>query len=348
MGWQGCRTAGWILVMVAGLGGCASSPDNDAANRANLSAPVWVSNPPSQDGMAYGVGSIEAPGDPAAAIRRAGELARLDLVSQLRVNVSGSTLQDTSEYRLSGEPTLVQQSVRQQARSRVPEVELDELKIIDSDVTNGYAYALAELDRDAAATRMRRGISEIDEQLEAYRLIADSGMSGPVLDRLRELLPAVQLFARRDALVAKMALVSPDHRGVAADADLVLLQQRIFDLIGAIRVVLVCQDAGAKSIESSVLEALTAQGMKVAAKGNADLFFELNVDNDSKLQQGSYYAFVNARIIIRDNNQRSLSALSVRARGVSGIDSVAHQKAAEALAKRLGDELANTLTERLR
>ncbi|MCY0964932.1 hypothetical protein [Parathalassolituus penaei] len=340
-----------LLTPSLGLVGCASTPESGhsgAANRANLTTPIWVTNPPVQEGMAYGVGSIEALGDETAAVRRAGELARLDLVSQLRVTVSGSVLQDSSEYRSSGEETRVQQSMRLLARSQVPEVELDELRIADSDVYNGYAYALAELDRDAAASRMRRGIAEIDEQLEAYRLLADSGVSGPVLERLRELLPAVQLFAKRDAIAAKMALVSRDHHAPAADTDLVLLQQRIYDLIGEVRVVLVCRDNGARAVESSVLEALTRQGMKVASSGSGDLFFELDVESDSQLTQGSYYAFLNTRIIIRDNNGRALSSLSVRARGVSGIESVARQKAAEAVANRLGDELAKTLTERLR
>jgi hypothetical protein len=346
-------TALLLAVLTAtGVAGCAapeaSKPVSDVAKRADSSLPVWVVSPPSSPGMAYGVGSIEVLADPASALKRAAELARLDLVSQLRVTISGESSQDTSEFRTTGEETRVQQTLRQVARSQVPAVELDEVQIRDSDVVNGYAYALAELDRNAAASRLKSAIRDIEEQLQQYRVLAETGTGSPVLKRLRDLLPAVKLFAQREAIAEKLALVSSSHRAPLLSAEDQRLQQQIFDLIGQVRVVLVSEDAGAKAIAGNVLESLTRQGLKVSAAGDADLVFELGVENDSKVQQGTYYAFMNTRIIIRDHSGRALSSLSAQARGVSGIENIARQKAAEAVANQLSDELAKTLTERLR
>src|SRR5690606_25775778 len=82
------------------LAGCLpqyAKPQQDSANARDERAmtPDWITQLPQRNGMAYGVGSMEIYGSVTDAIKRAGDLARVDLVSQLRVTVSGDFSVDT-------------------------------------------------------------------------------------------------------------------------------------------------------------------------------------------------------------------------------------------------------------
>lgn len=343
-----------LALTLAVVSGCASnsvSPQSLAAAQqpaANNDLPVWAITPPHAAGMAYGVGSIEVAGDPAAAVRRAGELARLDLLSQLRVTVSGDFSSNTTEYRSTGQETRIQQTVRNLVRSQVQPVELDEVQIADSDVVKGTAYALAELNRSQAAARLGNQIDDIETGLQGYAdKAAALTSSGQPLQALRELLPALPLFGRRDVLADKLALVSLQRTAPALPDALRDLRVQINQLIGAVRVQLLPQNSQAQQMEGEIIEALTSQGLRVQDRGQADLVFELSVDSESKQQQQSWYVFLNTRLTIKDADGRALSSLASRARGVSGLQSVARQNAAAAVADQLGSELARTLVERL-
>ena len=83
-----------LVLAIAASATVACMPQNskpqsaDAANRTSQSgSPSWLTNTPEMPGMAYGVGSIEVYGNKTEALKRAGELARVDLVSHLKVKV---------------------------------------------------------------------------------------------------------------------------------------------------------------------------------------------------------------------------------------------------------------------
>ena len=99
------------------LNGCATNKsDTSVVPEDHIQAnslPAWTTQPPQRSGMAYGIGSMEIYGNPTQAVQRAGELARADLVSQLKVTVSGQNTNDTTEFRLNGESTRVQQTLSQ-------------------------------------------------------------------------------------------------------------------------------------------------------------------------------------------------------------------------------------------
>lgn len=320
-----------------------SKPQNDQSAASQSASPSWLTNTPEMHGMAYGVGSIEVYGNKTEALKRAGELARIDLVSQLKVTVSGDFSSDITERSGSNRESEVQKVIRNHVRSQVPAVELDEAQIVKTHIDAQYAYALAELDRAKAAARLRRDLLEIDDQLQ---VIAAKQPQGTRLQQLQPLLPALTLFAKRDRIGERLALVSMDRRKPRLGDDLVALQDRINTLIDQLEVTISLQNDGAEEIGGGIIEALTNQGLRVADAG-ADLVFEVTAVLTSKQKNGSNYVFADSRVTIRDGGGRALSSFSKQAKGVSGLEEVARQKAARNVAKMLGQELAVALVDKI-
>ena len=116
----------------------------------------------------------------------------------------------------------------------------------------------------------------------------------------------------------------------------------------ALDVRLVLLDDGARIMRGGLFETLTSQGLRLGESDNPDLSFEVSANLDSQQQNGNYYVFANARVNLRDSSGKVLSSFSDRARGVSGVQQNALNKASEKLAEQLSEELAATLTQRLR
>lgn len=334
------------LAVSAGVG-CmphSSKPQDDSpAALSQAGAPSWLTNTPAMPGMAYGVGSIEVFGNKTDALKRAGELARVDLVSQLKVTVSGDFSSDVTEISGSNRDSEVRRVMRNHVRSQVAPVELDEAQIIKTHLDGRYAYALAELDRAKAAARLRRDISDVEQQLADIALLQPQGTR---LQQLQPLLPALTLFAKRERIAERLALVSMDRRKPGLNGELQGLQQRIDQLIDQLQVTVSFEDDGAEEISGGIIEALTDQGLRLADAG-ADLVFEVNAVLSSKQQRGSFYVFADSRVTIRDGAGRALSSFSKQAKGVSGLQDVARQKAARNVAKLLGEELAVALVDKI-
>jgi hypothetical protein len=106
-------------------------------------------------------------------------------------------------------------------------------------------------------------------------------------------------------------------------------------------------DDGARIMRGGLYETLTAQGLNLTDKAEPDLSFDVSANLDSQQQDGNFYVFANARVNIRDDQGKVISSFAESARGISGLQQNALNKASEALAEKLADELASTLTERL-
>lgn len=337
--WSLCTLA----MLLGALVGCQSVPSTPT--KSTSAKPEWIVQPPLRADMAYGVGSMEIYGSVSDAVQRASELARADLVSQLRVTVSAEFSLEQRQHSSNNSPASVDQSVRHYVRSKIPNATLDEVRIVDSYEDGRYAYALAELDRAQAAVRLRRQIGDVELALAPYAQISPSGTT---LERLQALLPALSEFAKRDALVEQLQLVSPERRGQALPDSLQALQQRIHDLLRQLRVALVLNNQGAREVGAGVLEGLTQQGLRVSDAQTADVVFEVSAELTRTQQGKSHYVFADSRVTVRDGQGRALSSFSKQARGVSGLPDVARQTAARNVAKLLSEELAVTLVDKLK
>ena len=309
------------------------------------SLPGWVTKPPADNAKAYGVGSMEVYGNPDQALKRASDFARADLVSRLKVTISATNSSRINEFTSDGE-TRLQKSVSQAVSSTIPTVTLDEVIIRDTYVDDKYAYALAELDRVAAANRITAQLRDVEQELNQLRTSEVTGTGK--LERLQQQLPALSLFAQHDQLAEQHAFVATSRTQPRVPQDLRDYRTGILADLKDLDVRLTLLDDGARIMRGGLYETLTNQGLKLGDSTEPDLTFEVSANLDSQRQDGNYYVFANARVNLRDSSGRVLSSFSDTARGVSGIQKNALNKASEKLAEQLSAELANTLTQRLR
>lgn len=337
-------------LMICTLAACVanapkkSSDDRRSENQASFGTPEWMNNPPQRSGFAYGVGSGDLWGDKADAVRRAGDAARVDLVSQLRVTVSGDFSSTVQERKATGKQTELVQTVQNTIRSKVPAVELDEVKVTETFFEKKFAYALAELDRVKAASRLRRQIADLEEQVQT---IDNKPRSGTSLQKLRVLLPALKLFAQRDRLADQLALVGTTRQKPALSEELQLIQENIYSLFNQLQVRISMTDAGAQAIAAGVMEALTEQGMRINDSGAYDLMIQVSATLRPVEKNGSHFVFADSRVLIRDANDRTLSTFSKQAKGASGYPDLAKAKAEKSVAKMLAKELATALVDKI-
>lgn len=313
--------------------------------QASLATPGWINSPPQKSGYAYGVGSGDLWGDKADAARRAGESARVNLVSQLRVTVSGDFSNTVQERKSTGKQTELVQTVQNTVRSQVPAVELDEVKITDTFFEKKFVYALAELDRVKAASRIKGQITDLEQQVVG---INNLPRSGTTLQQLRVVLPALPLLAKRDRLADQLALVGTQRIKPALPNELQQIEQGIYALFNQLQVRISMTNAGAQEIAAGVVEGLTEQGIRISASGSYDLMIEVSANLRPVENKGSYFVFADSRVTIKDADNRVLSSFSKQAKGVSGYPDLAKAKAERSMANILAAELAVALIDRIK
>lgn len=334
-----------IALLALGLVACKSSPSKPSSGLKDaFDAPEWVTSIPEQKGMAFGTGSADIWGDKSDAVRRAGEAARVNLVSQLRVTISGDSSADIQERKATGKETELVQTMRNTIRSSVPPVELDEVKITESHVEGKYAYALAALDRQQASSRIRGQIGSLEEEIIA---IDKRPREGDTLEQVRVLLPALQLFAQRERLADQYALVSMQRTKPALNDELAGIQRQIYSLFDKLQIRIAMKDSGAQEIAAGVIEALTEQGMRINDQGQYDLMVEVSAVLRPLEKDGLHYVFADSRVTIKDSSSRTLSTFSRQAKGASGHAELAQAKAEKSVASMLAAELANALVDRI-
>lgn len=339
--------------LVCSLAACVANPPKTSSDvdskrgkaQALLETPDWVNNPPQKSGFAYGVGSGDLWGDKADAARRAGDSARVNLVSQLRVTVSGKFSSTVQERKATGKQTELVQTVLNTVRSQVPAVELDEVKIIDTFFEKKFAYALAELDRVKAASRIKGQIADLEQQVVEINKLPRSGST---LEKLRVLLPALPLLAQRDRLADQLALVATERKKPALSSELQQIEQSIYVLFNQLQVRISMTNAGAQEIAAGVVEGLTEQGIRINASGAFDLMIEVSANLRPVENNGAHFVFADSRVTIKDADSRVLSSFSKQAKGASGYPDLAKANAERSMANLLANELVIALIDRIK
>jgi hypothetical protein len=338
------------ILVVCSLAACVANAPKQSdesrrlENQTSFDTPEWVNSPPQRSGFAYGTGSGDLWGDKADAARRAGDAARVNLVSQLRVTVTGDFSSTVQERKSTGKQTELVRTVQNTIRSKVPAVVLDEVRVTETFYEKKFVYALAELDRAKAASRLRAQIEDLEEQVITLH---NKPRSGTTLQKLRVVLPALTLFTQRDRLADQLALVGTQRQKPALSDELQAIEATIYDLFNQLQVRISMSNAGAQEIADGVMESLTEQGMRISDQGAYDLMIEVSATLRPVEQNGSHFVFADSRVIIKDANNRTLSTFSKQAKGVSGYADLAKAKAERSVAKVLAAELASALVNKI-
>lgn len=335
-----------LLFAVAILTGCSSAPE-----KKDGAMPAWVNTLPERSGYVYGVGSADNTGSASNAAENAKERARADLIRQMQVLISSEFSSATQLEMSGGATTGFVEQVNDKVRSRIPEVELPDLRWTDSWVNpeTGTHYALVELNRRAAEAKLSEQLSALDLELEEQDLPKTRTPDGtPVsrIDQVRQAMPVMALFAKRDKLIAQLQFVAESDFGrFAPDEDLVELRQALNSLIGSLRISLSPGNSAARVLDASLAEEMTQLGLKLTTSGDAeaDLRLTYSLEMSKKEVNRTHYVFARSAVQIRDSQNRIIGAFDREAKGVSGLEDRAQHLAAKQLGSILAKEVIDAL-----
>ena len=330
-----------ISFFIVSLVGCGGKTAVKSEKAKSAMQPDWILNTPIEPGALYGVGSAEIfAGNEAGAIARAKDMARVELVKQIKVNVSGEVEQEISETVKNSESN-VTKKLRQAVKSQVPEFKLTNVKSVDSYKSKNRVYVLVKLDVTKELQILQGKISDLDSQISEYE--QKFNKNNPMgMSAIRLIAPVLvlidqrgQLQARYNALAQKsLPLIPMDTRDFVA---------KLYARIAQMTVSIQAQGEDNSALKTGLIANLTEKGMHISESGKADLLFTYKLKVNSIKREGSYYAITNGDVWIKDENGKVIKAFQARAKGVSSDATEAESRSIKKLSDQLGKEMMSAL-----
>ncbi|MCW7753737.1 LPP20 family lipoprotein [Desulfobotulus sp. H1] len=316
-----------------------------SSHKTDAPRPKWTTEPPRQAGYIFGVGSVETYGNARTAIQRAQEAARVDLLSQLRVTVSG-TMQ--TSIRVEGDDerfASIHKVVQQETSSRVQEIEMTGIEITETwlNPAETEAWALARLNRAKTESELLFGLEDLEDTL----LNRGTG-TGSTLDRIRHIIPSLTDLEERRQILNQLTFLAagsqiPDReKGRRVDA----LQAEIRNLLASLTIRLEPQNDDAIKMLGIMAQTLTRMGFNLHDEG-ADLRIRLSISMTPVSRNQIFHVVTQAEGQVQTPEGRTLYALRESGRSSSSDPQIARNKAVEDMALKLADALASGLFQHL-
>ncbi len=334
-----------IVTLLFSITGCVTTSKQKPASGEETERPDWLLNTPVERNNLYGVGSAEIfGGNQTAALSRAKDFARLELIKQIEVNVSGSVEQEISET-VRNDTTTFTQNLSQTVSSKVPEFKLSHVVAVDSfhDKKHRQIAALVKLDVNAEKTALAKQIASLDQQLvDIARKLKNTTASG--MTRLRIASPALVIADQRAGLQARFNQLD------AAQAASPLLPNyikeliaEIYRMIANIKVAIVPEGENVRSLQTGLTSQLTSKGITISPPGQSDIEVSYALQTNTIKRDGTVFAFTEGDIWIKDEKGRVVSAVKAKAKGASSEERVARARSIEKLSDQLGSALLDSL-----
>ena len=329
-----------ISTLVVGCGGSS----NVKKSKSSAGKPDWILNTPVMPGELYGVGSAEIfGGNEAGATARAKDIARVELVKQISVDVSGEVEQEITETMKDGVGSL-SENLRQAVKSKVPEFKLTHVTQEDSYNDGKRVSALVKLDVTKELQGLRRQISDLDMQIDEYaekfRQQDPHGMSA-----VRLIAPALILIDQRADLQARHNALSP-----ASSTSPLLTEEirefvsQVYERIGQMSIAVVSEDSTNANFQTALISSLTEKGMRIT-EGDADVQVVYNLSTNNVKRSGTVFSHTSGNISIKDETGRVVKAFQAKTKGASTDANEAEARSIKKLSDKLGKELMAALFE---
>jgi len=323
--------------------GCMSTPGGKG--KRDGGQPDWILNTPVERGFLYGVGSAEIfGGNDAGALSRAKDMARVELVKQVEVEVSGEVEQEIEEVTRNN-ATQLTQNLRQSVKNRVPEFELSQVTGVESHkAANGKRVTvLVRLDVTKELQSLRRQIASLDEQLADYaQKLAQTAPGG--MSTLRVISPALVLSEQRAGLQARYNALDPSKK----TAPLLTLEIRnlvsqMYQRIAQLKISVQAEGQGARALRTGLIAQLTKKGIQISQSGQSDIQIVYNLHVNAVSREGTHFAITEGDIWIKDEAGRVVRALQAKAKGTSVDPEEARSRSIGKLSGQLGKALLEAL-----
>jgi len=328
---------GLLLALPLAVVACGTTPE-----AGHSGVPDWVLSTPEDLRYAYGVGSAPARGDQAHARRVATDRARSDLIQNLRVTVSGTTRSWVERVREDGAGP-VTRGFAEEVQTRVPDTTLDELEVAEIvlDESDNTLYVLVRLDRPSATMRLSNELGRLRDRLDAF----DNGQQSAQdrLAALRQLKPALALFAEAEALESQLSLVSrqPAVAAPVAESHAHILDQ-LRQALDALRI-RIDDSEMSERVVSGLRAGLLEQGLRVGGDQEADLIIGGSLSVRTVARDRDHFAFAEGRVEVKDADGRLLGQFNHQLREGSTDPGLAEDR----VLARLGESLGRALGENL-
>lgn len=307
--------------------------------------PAWTTAPPRKAGYVFGVGSAATYGETRTGIQRAQEAARVDLLSQLRVTVSGVTQSSTRVEGSDPQFVSIQKVVEQQVSSRVHEIEMSGIEILETWVNppETEVWVLARLNRAQTESDLLFQLDDIED-----RLLKRGTGSGSTLERVRHILPSLKDLEERRKILEQIAFLAagsqiPDReKGSETDA----LQTEIRRILSSLTIRMDAENDEAVKMQNIIGQTLNSMGFALHSQ-NPDLILSLNLSMNPVKRGNLFHMVTQAQGQVKTPEGRILYSLNESGRSSSSDAGVARSKAAEEMAQKLADALARGLFQHL-
>lgn len=342
-----------LMLFVVIFTGCTSNKPQamTSENKANPSSvsssgkPNWVNKPPQRLGYAYGVASSEIYGSEARALESARDKAKADLLAGIRVEISSSTdYSKSATMEFQGDMTL-QENLNQKISSKTPAVELSGIKLNETwvDEQGKAAWALAELDTQAAAAELLAQLAQLEERLIQRGTLVNASK----LDQVRYLKPSLQELVERRQLLQQLAFLGAATQVDPARRQAVeVLEIEVSKLLSSLGIQLQLSSNQAKALQPKLSKALTDLGFNLV-NNQPDLRFVTQLKTNQVERNGLVYVDASASGQINTAESRTLHVINAATRSVSSEASVANNKAVSELAEKLASSLIESLYQNL-
>jgi hypothetical protein len=196
-----------------------------------------------------------------------------------------------------------------------------------------------------ASSKLRQRISVFDQQVVDLSNSIPNDLS--TLKQLQSISPALGLLEQRTRLAEQLQLIDMNNRTEYKSDDLKAVEPRIQGLFDSLKVSLTASNNTGSEIRSGLAESLTELGLRISQRtGDLNFFFKAELREVKK--GGRYFVFADGQVDVKDNDGRVLSEFSEESKGVSGASiEQAKYKAVQSLGKKLGNELAKSLIQKI-
>ncbi|MCF6282271.1 MAG: hypothetical protein L3J28_08695 [Candidatus Polarisedimenticolaceae bacterium] len=331
------------LLLLVFLAGCQTAPKKRDRDNALTDKPGWILNTPIKRGFIYGVGSAEVfGGNEAAALSRAKDFARVELVKQIEVEVQGSVEQEMLEVTRNNKSEFTQQ-LRQTVSSKVPEFKLSHVEQVDSYKEEGsrQVAVLIRLDVKEEVRSLQGQISSLDQQLlELETKLAE--MQGSGLTRLRIGTSALVLADQRAGLQARLNQLRSTHDPLLTTSIKMLLEN-IYQITSQIKVSLRTNGREEQALQTALIAQLTKKGLKISASGESDIEIVYALRTTDVKRGETYFVITEGDIWVKDKTGEIITAVQEKAKGASVDPRLAKSRSIEKLSSGLGIALINAL-----
>lgn len=324
---------------------CMSKPGTVNKNLGNERQPDWILNTPVERGFLYGVGAAEIFGsNDASALSRAKDMARVELVKQVEVQVSGEVEQEIEEVTRN-DSTQLTEKLRQSVKSRVPEFKLSQVTGVDSykDDKGKRVSVMVRLDVMKELQALRQQIASLDKQLMDYAQKLSQTPPGG-MSTLRVISPALVLSEQRAGLQARYNALEPGKKTAPLlSPEIRNLVSQMYQRIAQLKISVQAEGKPKRALQTGLIAQLTKKGIQISESGKGDIQLVYNLRVNTVSRGETHFAITEGDIWIKDETGRVVHALQAKAKGTSVDSKEARSRSIAKLSGQLGKALLEAL-----